>query len=361
MDRLQLDDLVPPSRLGADIPPTAEAALLKALAVRAENRFQSIAELRAGIVPPVVNKPPAVVTPLATEPSSISSSKVIFLPVFAVLVLLILVWANIPSMRTIFLLSEVALFAAMLALFFSMWSAVQDGHARMSPGKALGLMLIPVFNLYWVFPVIGGFAKDYNSFIDRNTIKAEKLSRPLFLSCSVSLVIYWVFAGLGGIATTVVLLIHACFFFPMLLNVCDGVDTVKSMGVIEAQADDVIPQLEGKDRLVATGLSLHCIAGEYKGVRIEIGGREIVIGRNPTLANLVLSSGEVSAKHVRIWRDRVQSGAWVEDLHSTNGTFYRESGSSGNAWIRLSGSKLLTVGDRFRVSSDVAEFEVAAS
>jgi hypothetical protein len=361
MDRLQLDDLVPPSRLGAEIPPKAETALLKALAVRAENRFQSIAEFRAGVTPPAVIKPPAVVAPPVSPSASTYSSKVVFLPIFAILVLLILVSANTPSMRAVLLLSQVSFFAATLALFFSMWSSIQDGHARTSAGKATGLMLIPVFNLYWVFPVVWGFAKDYNSFIDRHSIRARKLSSRLFLLCSISLAVYWLFAAaLIGVATTVVLLILAFFLFPMMLSVCDGVDALKSVRAEEA-AHVISPQPEVRELLAATILSLHCTTGEYQGVHIEIGSREIVIGRNPTLANLVLSSGEVSAKHVRVWRDRAHSGAWIEDLHSTNGTFTKESGSREGAWIRLSGSKLLSVGDRFRVSSDVAEFEVTVA
>lgn len=49
-DRLYQDTLKPPAACGADLPPTAERALFKALAVRAEQRFQSMAELQAALV-----------------------------------------------------------------------------------------------------------------------------------------------------------------------------------------------------------------------------------------------------------------------------------------------------------------------
>jgi pSer/pThr/pTyr-binding forkhead associated (FHA) protein len=104
-------------------------------------------------------------------------------------------------------------------------------------------------------------------------------------------------------------------------------------------------------------LTLHCLGGEYQGQDIQVED-EIVIGRNATLANLVLASKEVSGRHVRVWRDGAQNGAWVEDLHSTNGTFYREARSPEKAWARLSGGRLLSVGDRFRLSTNAAEFEV---
>lgn len=47
MDRLNEDELVPPSKLGVTIAPGVENAILKALAVRAENRFQTMEDFKA--------------------------------------------------------------------------------------------------------------------------------------------------------------------------------------------------------------------------------------------------------------------------------------------------------------------------
>jgi FKBP-type peptidyl-prolyl cis-trans isomerase/serine/threonine protein kinase len=49
LDRLDNDDLVPPSRLGIAITPGQEATLLKALAVRARDRIQDIQSLQRGL------------------------------------------------------------------------------------------------------------------------------------------------------------------------------------------------------------------------------------------------------------------------------------------------------------------------
>lgn len=49
LDRLDKDTLVPPSQLGVLVAPDQEAALLKALSVRAENRFQTIEEFQAAL------------------------------------------------------------------------------------------------------------------------------------------------------------------------------------------------------------------------------------------------------------------------------------------------------------------------
>lgn len=49
LDRLAVDQLVPPSMLGVAINPSAEKALLKALAVNADHRFRSVKEFRSAI------------------------------------------------------------------------------------------------------------------------------------------------------------------------------------------------------------------------------------------------------------------------------------------------------------------------
>ena len=49
LDRLDTDELIPPSSLGVDINPPFERSLLKALAVRAADRYQSIEDFEAAI------------------------------------------------------------------------------------------------------------------------------------------------------------------------------------------------------------------------------------------------------------------------------------------------------------------------
>lgn len=50
LDRLVEDDLVPPSALGVDIPPSLEAALLRSMAVRAADRFQNAADFQSALL-----------------------------------------------------------------------------------------------------------------------------------------------------------------------------------------------------------------------------------------------------------------------------------------------------------------------
>lgn len=49
-----------------------------------------------------------------------------------------------------------------LMLLHSLWKVVQDGEARTTPGKAVGLSFIPLFNVYWMFVAIAGLPKEMN-------------------------------------------------------------------------------------------------------------------------------------------------------------------------------------------------------
>ena len=77
-----------------------------------------------------------------------------------------------------------------LLLFYKMWSAIQDSEASATPGKAVGFLLIPVFNIYWALCMITGFAEDYNAFIQRRSIKTKNLSLILCLVYAVMFILY---------------------------------------------------------------------------------------------------------------------------------------------------------------------------
>ncbi|HUS18149.1 MAG TPA: hypothetical protein VMZ25_00730 [Terriglobales bacterium] len=72
--------------------------------------------------------------------------------------------------------------AVQLLLIYKAWSAINDGQARTTPGKAAGFLLIPLFNIYWVFQAIYGFAQDYNKFIARHQKQVPALDEKLFLA-----------------------------------------------------------------------------------------------------------------------------------------------------------------------------------
>jgi len=68
-----------------------------------------------------------------------------------------------------------------MSLFYKMWAAIQDSQVSISPAKAVGLLFVPVFNIYWALYMVTEFAEDYNAFIQRRAIKAKDLPMALFL------------------------------------------------------------------------------------------------------------------------------------------------------------------------------------
>ncbi len=82
------------------------------------------------------------------------------------------------AIADIFLIGSIAI---EFMLFYKMWGAIKDSQSTISPGKAVGFLFIPVFNIYWALLMITGFAEDYNSFILRRSIKTGNLPMSLYL------------------------------------------------------------------------------------------------------------------------------------------------------------------------------------
>lgn len=73
-------------------------------------------------------------------------------------------------------------------LLYKAWAAVQDGHARTTPGKALGFMFIPIFNIYWLFIAVGTWGKSYNAFAERQGIQHRVPARLFKVHCVCSFI-----------------------------------------------------------------------------------------------------------------------------------------------------------------------------
>lgn len=366
-DRLAQDELIPPSRYGITMPPHSESALLKALAVRAENRFKTVAEFRKAMgVRAEPASPPAIVPdPPVRKPPKLPQaelSKAFYLVSVAGGLGLSILFSMSPDRRDSDLpaLRWVAFLCAaivMMVLLYRLWKGIQDSHARTSPGQAIGLLFIPVFNVYWLFQVFWGFSRDYNRFVDRHAPGASKLPEGLFLASNITYTVlaftYWV----PGLYPAVGL-VNAVLLCLAVSKACDSVNALRG-----AQALPIAPRgkLAIPPGVPAGRLVLRCVVGEFQGDDLELENGEVFIGRNPKQVNWVFSSDEVSARHVRVWRDSAVSGVWVEDMNSTNGTYYRESAGTAGKWVRLSGSKLLPAGSRFRLGQDLAEFEVTTA
>ena len=115
------------------------------------------------------------------------------------------------------------LFAAvvMLVLVYKMWAAIQDGQVRATPGKAVGFLFIPFFNLYWVFQVFPGFADDYNAYAARHSLNIPRVDRGIFLAyCILTLCAIVPFLGILCVLVNFVIAIM------MISRICDAVNAL---------------------------------------------------------------------------------------------------------------------------------------
>jgi hypothetical protein len=152
-----------------------------------------------------------------------------FLAANTMLLITLGTWKTTPAREIvpIFLLLGIVMVVALIGtvvfavLIYKMWAAIQDGHARTTPGRALGFLFIPVFNIYWAFQALWGFAKDYNSFIERHTLNLRRLPEGLFLAYVVLCFTTWIpFLGWFLMAANIV--VGAL----MIAKICDAVNAL---------------------------------------------------------------------------------------------------------------------------------------
>ena len=76
-----------------------------------------------------------------------------------------------------------------LILCYRCWNVVQDEDAKTTPRKAAGFMLIPVFNIYWLFVAFYGLSTDLNKYITKRGLNVKPCSNVLVLfSCLTNLI-----------------------------------------------------------------------------------------------------------------------------------------------------------------------------
>ena len=107
-------------------------------------------------------------------------------------------------------------------LIYKAWASIQDGQARTTPGKAVGFLFIPFFNLYWIFQVFHGFAVDYNRFAAKRTLPF-KASEGLFLAFPILLLVEFLpLVGILALLPSLVVMVL------VILQMCDAINAVSA-------------------------------------------------------------------------------------------------------------------------------------
>ncbi|MCX5648949.1 MAG: hypothetical protein NTX40_07630 [Planctomycetota bacterium] len=109
-------------------------------------------------------------------------------------------------------------------LLYKMWSALQAGPVRATPGKAVGLLFVPFYNLYWMFQAILGWTQDYNAFVAQRGIESPQAPEGLAKTiCILALV---------GAVPCVGLLVLPVFFVLALVFYAKAIDCVNALALV---------------------------------------------------------------------------------------------------------------------------------
>ena len=89
------------------------------------------------------------------------------------------------------------------------WRLLQPGNVRTTPGKAIGFMFIPFFNVYWVFVLFVGLANDWNRVMAAhpNLQQGPRLNSGLALAFCI-----------GSF-----FVVGAFLIFPLMADICKGI------------------------------------------------------------------------------------------------------------------------------------------
>jgi len=75
---------------------------------------------------------------------------------------------------------------------YKCWAVLQGFTARTTPGKAVGFLWIPIYNLYWMFVAVRGLAKDANLFLSQRKITTHPINADLSLAVCILIFIPYV-------------------------------------------------------------------------------------------------------------------------------------------------------------------------
>jgi len=147
----------------------------------------------------------------------------IILPILSVVLFFAAVWLGLSYDHVLFIgiLPLIIMNVIGMVFHYKAWKAIQDGYASTSPGKAVGFLYIPVYNLYWLFRTLNGFAKDVNEYIARHEIETKDLPEGLyFLQCIliILLVIFGRMESGWAIYPTLVLLVWVYINTLIIIN-----------------------------------------------------------------------------------------------------------------------------------------------
>jgi hypothetical protein len=84
------------------------------------------------------------------------------------------------ALSTAFLLSMGIANLLLFRVLYKAWEAFPPGNLKTSPGKVVGFLLIPFFNIYWCWKAFPGFADNFNRHVQDSGAQARPQPRKLY-------------------------------------------------------------------------------------------------------------------------------------------------------------------------------------
>ncbi|MBN2430744.1 MAG: hypothetical protein JXQ27_04680 [Acidobacteria bacterium] len=124
-------------------------------------------------------------------------------------------------------------------LFYKIWDNLPSDQRRMSPGQAVGFLFIPFFNVYWIFQVLAGFARDYNRLLQRLDLERPRLSAGWMITyCILVLLLGGLsFIPMVGLPLAILLQAFVLVTISMLIDAVNALPDPLPLPPIEAVPD----------------------------------------------------------------------------------------------------------------------------
>lgn len=111
----------------------------------------------------------------------------------------------------------------MFVLLYKAWASIQDQYTRITPGKAIGFLFIPLFNYYWVFQAYWGLAKEHNLYLKRHNLNLPELHEGFYLAYCIVLICNIIISFLLPILTVI---IGVLFGIKISFDLCKAVNNL---------------------------------------------------------------------------------------------------------------------------------------
>lgn len=111
---------------------------------------------------------------------------------------------------------------------YRIWDSIKNGQtARTTPGFAVGGLLIPFYNFYWIFQALPGFAADFNNYKAQRQINTPPLKNTLLMA-SAGLAVASIIPFIGILCAVA----NAFVLLPMISQTLNAVNSAKEMQTI---------------------------------------------------------------------------------------------------------------------------------